>query len=299
MTHRPKHVAEYVALRGVAALVTVLPYRAALALAWVLARLAFHVVRFRRREAERRIREVFGDRFTDAEVRDVAWRSLRTLFFGAIDTMRGPSMTFERFAAIGDYGTVIDALRRHRETGRGAIVATPHLGAWEFGGMGLSLAGMPLFVIAGKQRNPLFDAYLNATREGMGFQVVMRGASTLRTVIARLKEGYLTAILPDVRMQTPGVKVRFFGREANVGSGMALFARHAGVPVFPALNIRHGWTRHEGVVYPAIEPDPAADKDADVQRMTQAVFDVFEEAIRRDPGQWFWYNKRWIFEPVA
>jgi KDO2-lipid IV(A) lauroyltransferase len=99
-------------------------------------------------------------------------------------------------------------------------------------------------------------------------------------------------------MPTPGVKVQFLGRDANVGPGMAQFARHAGVPIIPALNIRHGWASHEGVVYPPIEPDPTADKTADIQRITQAVFDVFTEAIRRDPGQWFWFNKRWVLDPL-
>jgi KDO2-lipid IV(A) lauroyltransferase len=175
----------------------------------------------------------------------------------------------------------------------------PHFGSWEFGGMAMAQTGLPLLVIAGKQRNPLFDDYLTASRKGAGIEIVMRGASTLRKVISRLKEGRFMAVVADVRMPTPGVKVQFLGREANVGPGMAQFARHAGVPIIPALNIRHGWARHEGVVFPPIEPDPLADKTADIQRMTQAVFDIFTEAIRRDPGQWFWYNKRWLFDPVV
>ena len=42
----------------------------------------------------------------------------------------------------------------------------------------------------------------------------------------------------------------------------------------------------------------ALDRDADILRMTQQVMDLVEEAIRADPGQWFWYNRRWILEPV-
>ena len=298
MTYRPKHIVEYLLLRGAAAVLVALPYRAALAFGWLVAGIGFHVARFRRREAERRIREVFGDRFNKAEVRRIAWQSFRNLIFTAVDTIRGPHLTLERFEKVGDYTQPVETLRRQLQTGRGAVLATPHMGCWEFGGVGMSLVGLPLFVIAGKQRNPLFDKFLTSTRERMGVQVVMRGSSTLRTIIVRLKQGQLTAVLPDVRMPTPGVKVRFLGKEANVGPGLALFARHAGVPVLPSLNYRHGWGRHQGVVYPPINADLQADKDADVQRMMQAVFDVFTEAISRDPGQWFWYNKRWVFDPV-
>jgi len=298
MTYRPKHIAEYLALRGMAALLVALPYRAALAVGWVVAGLGFRVVRFRRREAERRIRDVFGSQFNDAEVRQIAWKSFRNLIFTAVDTIRGPHLTLEQYRKVGDYDVATDTLRRQVESGRGAVLATPHTGCWEFGGMGMSLVGLPLFVIAGKQRNPLFDRYLTQTRERMGVQIVIRGSSTLRTIIKRLRDGHITAVLPDVRMPTPGVKVQFLGKEANVGPGLALFARHAGVPIYPALNFRHGWAHHQGVIYPPLEADLQADKDADVQRIMQAAFDVFTEAIRRDPGQWFWYNKRWIFDPV-
>ncbi len=298
MTYRLKHIAEYLLLRAAAVPLVVLPYRAALALGWLVAGFGFFILRFRRREAERRIRDVFGDRFSDAEVRRIAWQSFRNLIFTAVDTIRGPHLTLKQYRKVGDYGVAIDTLSRQVQSGRGAVLATPHTGCWEFGGMGMSLVGLPLFVIAGKQRNPLFDRYLTQTRERMGVQVVIRGSSTLRTIIKRLRDGYITAVLPDVRMPTPGVKVQFLGKEANVGPGLALFARHAGVPIYPALNFRHGWSRHQGVIFPPIEADLQADKDVDVQRIMQAVFDVFTEAIQRDPGQWFWYNKRWVFDPV-
>ena len=165
-------------------------------------------------------------------------------------------------------------------------------------GRTMVLEGIPFFSVAGKQRNPLFDHYLNTTRERSGMPILMRGASTLRDVIRRLKGGAMLAILPDLRMRTEAVKVRFLGKEANVGAGMALFARHAGVPIFPAIVRRVGWARHVARVYPPVEADLSADKQADVQRMTQAVMDIVSEAILAEPEQWFWYNKRWVLEPV-
>ena len=81
---------EYGALRGVAALLHALPYRAALAVAWGFAAIAFHLVRFRRRETARRIREVFGDTISDREVRRIAWLSLRNMAFNIVEMMRAP-----------------------------------------------------------------------------------------------------------------------------------------------------------------------------------------------------------------
>lgn len=299
MKYRVKHILEYVALRAVAGLVTVLPYRAALALGWGLAWLAFRVGRFRQKETRRRIREVFGDRLDERGVRRVAWLSLRNLMFTAIDIMRTPSYTAATLERIADYTQISQVLEAHKATGRGAICAIPHMGAWELPGRAMILKGVPFFSVAGKQRNPLFDEYLNSTRARSGMPILMRGASTLKQIIHRLKQGEMLALLPDVRMRTEAVKVRFLGGEANIGGGLAMFARHAGVPVFPVIVTRVGWTRHVGRIYPPIEPDPAADKHADAQRISQAVMEVISEAILADPGQWFWYNKRWVLEPVG
>jgi KDO2-lipid IV(A) lauroyltransferase len=80
---------------------------------------------------------------------------------------------------------------------------------------------------------------------------------------------------------------------------MAMFARHTGVPIYPIIMRRVGWARHVGHIYPAIEPDSTLSKQEDIQRMTQQVLDIVEGAIREDPGQWFWYNKRWVLDPVG
>jgi len=299
MKYRVKHLVEYGALRAASGLVNILPYRVALALGWGVAWLAFHLIRSRRREAERRIREVFGaTRFTDCEVRRIAWLSLRNLMFTAVDIMRTPSMTLKDLNAISDYQESMRVMEEHHATGRGAIFAVPHMGAWELPARAVILRGVPFFSVAGKQRNPLFDQYLNSTRERSGMPILIRGASALRVIISRLKAGEMMAILPDVRMRTEDVKVRFLGKEANIGSGMALFARHAGVPIIPAVMKRVGWARHVAKVYPPIEADPSLDKQADVQRMSQAVMDIVSEAILAEPEQWFWYNRRWVLEPV-
>ncbi len=79
---------EYGAL-PVAALLHVLPYRAALAVAWGFAAIAFHLVRFRRRETARRIREVFGDTMSDRGAPD-RWLSLRNMAFNIVEMMRAP-----------------------------------------------------------------------------------------------------------------------------------------------------------------------------------------------------------------
>ena len=298
MRYRVKHLVEYAGLRLVAAVLGGLPYRAALGVGWVLAGIGFHAVRFRRDEAERRIRAVFGGRYSRAEVRRIAWQSFRNLIFTAVDIIRSPGLTLEQFRSMADCEEFLSAFRQRRESGGGAVIAIPHMGSWELAGRAMQLLGMPVFSVAGKQRNPLFDDYLNRARERAGIPITMRGSGALREIIRRLEQGGFLAMLPDVRIKEEGVRARFLGGEANVGPGMAMFARHTGVPIYPVLMRRIGWARHQGRLLNPVTADPTVEKDADIRRMTQEVLDLVDRAIREDPGQWFWYNKRWVLDPL-
>jgi len=100
-------------------------------------------------------------------------------------------------------------------------------------------------------------------------------------------------------MRRKDVSVPFLGGFANVGRGMASFAIAAQVPIVPAIFMRKGWTKHEFVHFDPLYPDPMLDKEADIQRITKSVLKTLDEAIRQNPEQWFWYNGRWILDPVS
>jgi KDO2-lipid IV(A) lauroyltransferase len=158
--------------------------------------------------------------------------------------------------------------------------------------------GLPIFSVAADQRNPLANDYINTLRSSPGIENVARGSGSLKSTVRRLRQGGMLAILPDVRLRTPGLSVPFLGGHANVATGAASLARHADVPIFPVLLTREGWARHTIALEAPILPDAALGKDDDAGRITAAVFAVIDRAIRDNPDQWFWYNKRWILDPV-
>jgi KDO2-lipid IV(A) lauroyltransferase len=83
-----------------------------------------------------------------------------------------------------------------------------------------------------------------------------------------------------------------------MGRGMAVFAREAGVPVFPCCVWREGWTRHHFQSLPPIWPQPGTAADAEDLRITQQVLTQLDAVIRAHPGQYFWFNKRWVLDPL-
>lgn len=298
MQYKPRHVIEYAALRSLAGFLNMIPYRAALATGWCVALLLRVTLRSRYNRAKARIRSVFGPGMTEQEVRRIAWDSLRNITFSTVEFIRTGRMTPRKVRALLDIAPAERVIRELTKGGRGAIIAVPHCGNWELAAIACHHVGIPVFSFAAAQRNPLSDRYINGQRRLPGIATIARGSSALREVLVRLKRGEVLAILPDVRMRTPDIATPFLGGTANIGSGMALFARMANVPILPAVLGRRGWTGHHATLSAPVHPDPSLDRDEDVRRMTHAVMAVFDEAIRRAPGQWFWFNSRWILDPL-
>ena len=298
MRYRFQHILEYAALRGLAALLNVLPYRMALAAAWVIAAAAFHLFRFRRRETVRRIREVFGEDMPAREAKRIAWLSLRNMSFNMVEMMRAPAIDVAWIDRhIPDFKEHIPAVKDVIDTYGGAVITVPHMGNWDLAGWACHRYGIRMFSIAGKQKNPLVNGWINRQRES-GMTILERGGGTLKQIIRLLRGGNVLAILPDVRVYTPDLQIPFLGSTANFGRGMAMFAITAKVPIIPAILRREGWTRHGFSQLPAILPDPSLGKEQDARRITEAVIAQVDAAIRAAPEQWFWYNKRWVLTPV-
>ena len=297
---KPRYVLEYWLLRALAGLINLLPYRLALALGWGVAWISFYGVGFRVPQALARIQAVFPGRFSQREVRRLAWLSWRNFVFCAVEMMRIPSAKPAWIRAVVDASAAAQPIREHLQaSGQGAIIATIHMGSWEMASLACLASGLPLFSLAASQKNPLVDAYLNRLRASSGFETVLRTPSVLKTILRKIRAGKVLAILPDVRSPTPGLAINFLGQKMNAAGGMGLIARQTRVPIFPCVITRVGWARHRYRSFAPIYPDQTLAKEADWLRMTQAAFDIFERCIREEPEQWFWFNKRWVLDPLV
>ncbi|MBI2441397.1 MAG: lysophospholipid acyltransferase family protein [Lentisphaerae bacterium] len=293
-----KHVLEYLAVRAAAGLIQRLSYRAALALAWGIAWFIFYVLRYRVELATGRIQEVFGTRFSARAARRIAWAAWRNFCFTVVEMARIPVSSPEWIRSVVDTDNSISKILAHTQSGRGAIVAVAHMGSWEMAALTSLAHGLHIFSLAANQKNPLVNDFMNRMRRGTGFDTLPRSAGVLKSIVGRIRAGQVMAILPDVRGRSPGLAIQFLGRTANIAGGMGLVARMTGAPVFPCVITRQGWRRHRYRVMDPIWPDETLEKKKDWRRITQAVFDIFDQAIRAQPEQWFWFNKRWILDPL-
>ena len=103
-------------------------------------------------------------------------------------------------------------------------MVTGHFGNWELAGAYVAARGIPLDAIVRGMANPLFDAYINHTREEMGMTIVHDSEAVRRTPRS-LRAGRAVAFVADQGvLGLASTFVPFFGRPAKTPRGAAVFA---------------------------------------------------------------------------
>ena len=288
---------EYAVLRSAYAVVNAIPYRMACALArgtaWTLVR----VFGFQRARTLARIQAVFPGK-TRKDALAIATSSLANILQNAVEMIRAPRLTKAWVAKhVKDMPVYADRLQAILSENKGAVIMVPHAGNWYMAAWAMARYGMPLCAIAARQRNPRINAWM--ARQYGTIEVLTRGdAATLHDIRDRIRNGRAFAILPDLRVPSPDVEVPFLNGVANVSHGGALFAVVTDAPLVVAMMRRENGL-HTFDHLATLRPNPdAADKKEEACRLTREVMTLLDAAIQKTPEQWFWYNKRWILQPV-
>ena len=288
---------EYGALRLFCALVNAVPYSLAMAAARGLAAFAFDVLRFKRKRTLDRIAKAFPEK-PPREIRAVARRSLANVAQSAVEMIRAPRFDkawMDRHVVDGQLYK--DRLQELVDEGNGVVIMVPHSGNWYMAAWSMAKYGLPLFALAARQRNVKIDAWMK--RQYGDIEVLDRSdRNTLARIKDKLKSGRAFAILPDLRVNTPDVEVDFLGGKANVSHAGAMFAVRCGSPIVVAAMRRENG-RHVFNHLATLRPNPAApDAKAEAVRLTREAMRLIDAEVRAHPGEWYWYNKRWILQPV-
>jgi Kdo2-lipid IVA lauroyltransferase/acyltransferase len=189
---------------------------------------------------------------------------------------------------------------RAREKGKGVLVLTGHLGAWELSSFYHSLMGMPMGMVIRRLDNPLVDRFVNRIRCLRGNRVIHKD-DFARGLIASMRAGETVGILMDTNMTPPqGVFVPFFGVEACTASGMARIAGKTGAAVVPGFLL---WEKSERryVLHfgEELEVVHTGDSELDAVTNTAAFTKAIEDYVRQYPEQWLWVHRRWKTRPAG
>jgi KDO2-lipid IV(A) lauroyltransferase len=176
---------------------------------------------------------------------------------------------------------------------KGVVLISAHLGNWE-----MAWHTAPCYFeqkvtgVAKKLRNTQLNRIIEKRRTRFGNRIIYKKGA-LPEMMQTLRQGKTVALLMDVSRRFEGVEVNFFGRRATATPAAALLALRCKSPIVPAFCHRNGNGTLVVRIEPPVEIERTNDLRADIQKNTQLITDRVEQAIRKNPVQWFWTLKRW------
>lgn len=286
---------EYAAAWTILKTLTALPRRAAVQAGIGIGWLASVLRPGLKRTAEINLKMAMPE-LNASERKEIIAGSFRTLGRQLGEVSHFPELDRSNIESVVRYVGLENYLEAHNR-GRGVIMLTGHIGAWELSVFSHAVYGYPASFLARRIDNPLVERLAESYRARVGNRSIDKRGS-LREVMRTLKAGGSVGILADLNStREEGVFVDFFGIPASTTAGVAALAQRTGCSI--VLAYMH-WDEKDRVHYLHFEPVETIDTGnpkADLVTNTANYTKIIERAIRLRPDQWMWIHKRWRTRP--
>lgn len=183
-------------------------------------------------------------------------------------------------------GPGLGALDAARAAGRPVIFVTGHIGNFNAARLAMIARGSRLGVLYRPMRNRGFNRRYVRAMAALSQPMFAQTPSGIRQMLRHLAAGGDLALVADVRA-ADGVLLDFLGHPARTALTPARLALRHGAELIPVWGLRAVDRRHFDIVVETPIPH------ADPERMMQAFNDRLSARIAADPGQWFWFHRRW------
>lgn len=263
-----------------------------------IGRLAYSLVPRLRKVGLKNLELAFPE-WTNQQRQETLRRLYRNLGWLLAEFCQMPKYTREGSRAFLRY----DGLERYlnlRARGRGVLIVTGHLGAWELSSFYHSLMGYSMSMVIRRLDNARVDGLVNHIRCLHGNRVLHKD-DFARGLLGAMRAGETVGILMDTNMTPPqGVFVPYFGKLACTASGLARVALKTGAAVLPGFMLweesEQKYVLHFGE---EIVLDRTGDDEADAVANTAKCTAAIETYVRRYPDQWLWVHRRWKTRPES
>ena len=194
----------------------------------------------------------------------------------------------------------LERLEAARALGRGVIMITGHLGAWELISFALSAFGYPFNFLVRRIENPAVEQLLENTRTRFGNRTIDK-RSAARSMLTTLRAGGVLGLLVDINVvRDKGIFVDFFGVPASTTFMAAKLALRTGAAVIPVFAPwEHRRQRFVLDIGAPLTIERCGEEQQDIRQLTSKLTNVVEDHVRRYPDQWLWIHKRWRTRPVG
>ncbi|UGY94949.1 phosphatidylinositol mannoside acyltransferase [Streptomyces gobiensis] len=252
----------------------------------------------RRGEGVRRLESNLARVVPDAtpqQLRELSRAGMRSYMRYWIESFRMPAWSEQRIRR----SVEVEELHRLTDgiaSGRGVILATPHMANWDLAGAWVTTElGTPLTTVVERLKpESLYDRFV-AYRESLGMEVLPHtGGAAFGVLARRLRAGGLVALVADRDLSASGIEVNFFGETARMPGGPALLAQQTGALLLPAQLWFDDSPVMKGRVLPPVEIPETGTRREKAAVMTQAMADGFAAGIAEHPENWHMLQRLWL-----
>jgi len=266
---------------------------------WGVTEMAYHFSPDQRAGIEANVRQVLlhtqptlSEPERERQIRSLVYRIFhnRGVWFADLSLMAGRRQIsgLFTFQKTGNW----QALKQQLATGRGAIVASAHLGNWHGGGVAMARSGVPVRVVMYKNHaGDVMDQKV-ARRANVRQTFINSDPMAMMEIVRALRNGEVLAMLVDKPWDSRSKAVPFFGKPSLFPLGPVRVARLAGVPIFPAFCV---WKRPRE--YEAILCDPVEVRGSDPEQAEHDALaelaKVIEKQVAANLPVWFNFTPAW------
>jgi KDO2-lipid IV(A) lauroyltransferase len=285
---------EYFAVSALMGTVMVLPTRVVTAGLVGLSRVAFWVLRSRRKAALRNVELTLGHAANGPEARAIIRSSFECMALNFVEPVLA-DRAMGRGARPEDLISVEGAehLKAAFATGRPVLVCTGHHGAWEMISVYLARCYSPIWALARELDNPLLQSGLLARRLRFVRGSISKTGGAVK-LAGVMRKGDGLGLLLDQNAGRKGVILPFLGVPASHHTTAGTLGRLFGAIPLPVYMLRvPGTLRFRMIVEPPIELDGSLSNDESELDVTRRLSQSLEAQVRAAPGQWLWIHDRW------
>jgi len=284
----------YLLARAVVAFLQALPLRAVAGLGRAAGGLAYGLDARHRRVAVRHLTMCFGQEKSADEIRSLARENFRRIGENFACAAKTASMTHEELKPFVEFvgpPSLISPPSGQKPSS--IVVAIGHFGNFElYARFGQYCPAYQCATTYRGLRQPSLNRLMQDLRERSGCLYFERRTDGAALKTAMNQPGLMLGLLADQHAGNAGLRIPFLGHECSTNAAPAVFA------------LRYHCALHTGICYRVglaqwrIEAGPEiATHENGAPRSSEAIMrdvnSAFEQAVKRDPANWFWVHNRW------
>jgi phosphatidylinositol dimannoside acyltransferase len=243
---------------------------------------------------EQNLARVLGPDAAPERVREVSRQGMRNYLRYWCDAFRLETWSQERADRTFHLGGK-DVLDDGMASGRGVVLALPHMGNWDHAGFWAAGRYDGFTTVMERLKpEPLYERFV-AYRESVGMEVLplTGGQSSFLGLVRRLKKGGLVCLVAERDLTARGVAVEFFGATTKLPAGPAALALSTGAMLLP-VTLWYEKDHQSAIVHPEIAPPAEGTRDEKIAWMCQQLADVFAQGIAEHPADWHMLQRLWL-----